>query len=159
MHSLLFSPPVPASSPPALYPMSVPVLVNMPDSNGWSLVHHCCAQEWPSVDILDTLYCVGADVASFTTQEQQTPLHILARFPHFSSSSSAGEGEDELAHSLKQFTLHLVHDLRSPLSARDKDDETCLHIAAEHGHSTPLLSLLIDCDSNGVVRRMKNSRG
>src|SRR5690349_15971082 len=63
IHSLLFSPSVHASSPPALYPMSVPVLVNSPDSNGWSPIHHCVSVNQPSIDILDALYCAGADVS------------------------------------------------------------------------------------------------
>ncbi|KAH9481761.1 Ankyrin repeat domain-containing protein 55 [Psilocybe cubensis] len=155
MHSLLFSPAVHASSPPALYPMSVPPLVNVQDANGWSLIHHCCAAEYPSIEILDTLYCAGADVSAFTAQEQQTPLHVLARFAH---STSAHDYSDSI-HSLQQFTLHLVQDLRAPLLARDKDDETCIHLAAEHGHSIELLMLLIECDSTGAVRKMRNSRG
>ncbi|KDR78809.1 hypothetical protein GALMADRAFT_63953 [Galerina marginata CBS 339.88] len=151
--SLLFSPAVQASSPPALYPMSVPVLVNLPDSNGWSLVHHCAAADRPSIEILDALYCAGADVSLFTTHEQQTSLHILARTAHSFS------GQPDSQHSLQQFVLHLVQDLRAPLSAQDKDDETCIHIAAEHGHSIDLLMLFLDCDSSGTVRERKNSRG
>ncbi|PPQ83092.1 hypothetical protein CVT25_003796 [Psilocybe cyanescens] len=154
IHSLLFSPAVHASSPPALYPMSVPPLVNLPDSDGWSLIHHCCAAEYPSIEILDTLYCAGADVSAFTAQEQQTPLHILARF----ARSSVQDYSDSI-HSLQQFTLHLIQDLRAPLLARDKDEETCIHIAAEHGHSVELLMLLLECDSTGTVRKMRNSRG
>ena len=153
LHSLLFSPSIPSSSPSALYPMSVPVLVNLPDSNGWSPVHHCVAVSEPSIDILDALYCAGADVSLFTTHEQQTPLHILAHFGHSSIDV------DYTSHSLYDFALHLIQDLRAPLSARDANDETCIHIAAEHGKSIDLLMLFLDCDTNGTVREMKNSRG
>ncbi|PPQ95745.1 hypothetical protein CVT26_015871 [Gymnopilus dilepis] len=153
IHSLLFSPAVQATSPPDLYPMSVPVLVNLPDANGWSLIHHCVAASQPSIEILDALYCAGADVSLFTANEQQqSPLHILARTAKAPSNSE----EERL---LRDFVLHLIHDLRAPLSARDKEDETCLHIAAEHGHSSELLRLFLDCDSNGNIRELKNSRG
>ncbi|KAJ3499370.1 hypothetical protein NLJ89_g10108 [Agrocybe chaxingu] len=162
LHSLLFSPSISPSSPPALYPMSVPVLVNIPDSNGWSLVHHCVTVPQPSIEILDALYLAGADVSLFTTHEQQTPLHILARSaqsPSVHASSPTTSSASGSSHSLHDFVLHLIHDLRAPLSARDKDDETCIHIAAEHGNSMDLLTLLLDCDTTGTVREMKNSRG
>jgi len=153
IHSLLFSPALPTSSPPALYPMSVPALVNLPDAQGWSLIHHCVDAAEPSIAILDALYCVGAEVSLFTTHEQSSPLHILAR-----RAPVPGTNPDHL-HSLHDFTLHLIQDLRAPLAARDKDDETCIHIAAEHGHSIDLLTLFLDCDVNGTVRNLKNSRG
>ncbi|KAF8896555.1 hypothetical protein BD779DRAFT_1608737 [Infundibulicybe gibba] len=121
LHSLLFSPPLPPSSPPALYPMSSPVLP----------IHYCVAMEYPLVDVLDALYCAGADVALFTTQEHHTP-----------SISSPN-----------------LRDLRSPLSAKDKNDETCIHIAAEHGSCIDMLLILLDCDSTGSVRELRNSRG
>ena len=150
LHSLLFAPSVQPSSPSALYPMSAPVLINLLDSNGWSLVHHCVSAPEPSLEILDALYCAGADMSLFTTHEQQTPLHFLAR----NSSHNP-----ESTHSLYDFVLHLIQDLRAPLSARDKDEETCIHIAAEHGHSIDLLMLFLHCDTNGTIRAMKNSRG
>ncbi|KIM35268.1 hypothetical protein M413DRAFT_351212 [Hebeloma cylindrosporum] len=148
LHSLLFSPSVQPSSPAALYPMSVPVLINLLDSNGWSLVHHCVSAPQPSIEILDALYCAGAEVSLFTTHEQQTPLHFLAR-----------SQQPDSTHSLHDFVLHLIQDLRAPLSARDKDEETCIHIAAEHGHSIDLLMLFLHCDTSGTIRAMKNSRG
>ncbi|KAF8637813.1 hypothetical protein AX16_010731 [Volvariella volvacea WC 439] len=152
LYSLLFSPPPPPNSPPSLYPMSVPLLVNHPDREGWSPIHHCVAVEHPSIEILDALYCAGADVSLFTEREQWTPLHVLAH--------SAVKSEDpEQALALFEFSVHLVRDLRAPLSARDKDDETCIHIAAEHGASMEILIILLDCDTTGVVREMKNSRG
>ena len=142
-HSLLFS------SSSSLSSTSGPILVNNPDSKGWSPIHHCVAVRIPSTQILDALYSAGADVSLFTTDEKQTPLHILAR-----SFQSA-----DISHSLATFILHLILDLRAPLSARDKDDETCIHIAAEHGISLGLLMLLLQCDASGTVRKMKNSRG
>lgn len=61
--------------------------------------------------------------------------------------------------SLYQFTVHLIRDLRAPLSARDKNDETCIHVAAEHGDCMDLLMVLLDCDTTRSVREMRNSRG
>ncbi|KAG2017573.1 hypothetical protein CC2G_007074 [Coprinopsis cinerea AmutBmut pab1-1] len=153
LHSLLFSPAVPASSPASLYPMSVPILVNFPDSKGWSLIHHAVSLPRPSIDVIDSLYCAGADTALFTAHEQWTPLHILAR------SATVTPGQHDDAASLYQLVVHLIRDLRAPLSARDKDDETCIHIAAEHGQSLELLTYLLECDKSGTVRQLKNSRG
>ena len=149
IHSLLFSSSIfmLSSSPPSS--SSSPLLVNHSDRKGWGPIHHCVAAPTPSIEILDALYCAGADVSLFTTYEQQTPLHILAR-----SFQSA-----DLSHSLATFILHLIQDLRAPLSARDRDDETCIHIAAEHGKSLGLLIVLLQCDASGTVRKMKNSRG
>lgn len=155
IHSLLFSPFIPTSSPSDLYPMSVPVLVNLPDSNGWSLIHHCAATEEPSLDILDALYCAGADVSLFTLHEQQTALHILAQY----ACTSTIHHHPDRTHSFHDFALHLIQDLRAPLAARDKNDETCIHIAAEHGNSLDLLLLFLSCDTTGAIREFKNSRG
>jgi ankyrin repeat protein len=147
IHSLLFSSMLSSLSPsPSI---SGPILVNNPNSKGWSPIHHCVAALIPSTQVLDALYCAGADVSLFTTYEQQTPLHILARSFHFA----------DMSHSLATFILHLIQDLRAPLSARDKNDETCIHIAAEHGKSLGMLMLLLQCDVNGTIRKMKNSRG
>jgi hypothetical protein len=153
IHSLLFSPSIPTSSPSDLYPMSVPVLVNLPDSKGWSPIHHCAAIEEPSLDTLDALYCAGADVSLFTLHEQQTALHILA---HYACTSKTNP---DRTHSLRDFALHLIQDLRAPLAARDINDETCIHIAAEHGNSVDLLNLFLACDTTGAIRQLKNSRG
>ncbi|KAG5353024.1 hypothetical protein C0989_010992 [Termitomyces sp. Mn162] len=153
LHSLLFSPALPASSPPALYPMSTPILVNHPDAAGWSPIHHCVAAKLPCIDILDALYCAGAEIALFTTQDHSTPLHILAK-----SARLSPEYPDH-ALSLYHFTVHLVRDLRAPLSARDKNDETCIHIAAEHGNCIELLMILLELDSTGSVRELRNGRG
>ncbi|KAG6888994.1 hypothetical protein C0992_006815 [Termitomyces sp. T32_za158] len=153
LRSLLFSPALPASSPPALYPMSTPILVNSPDAAGWSPIHYCAAAKLPCIDILDALYCAGAEIALFTTKEHFTILHILAR-----SACLSPEHPDH-AISLCHFTIHLVRDLRAPLSARDKYDETCIHIAAEHGNCIELLMILLELDSTGSVRELRNSRG
>ncbi|KAG6871083.1 hypothetical protein C0995_008419 [Termitomyces sp. Mi166 len=153
LRSLLFSPALPASSPPALYPMSTPTLVNHPDAAGWSPIHHCAAAKLPCIDILDALYCAGAEIALFTTHEHFTPLHILAK-----SARLSPEHPDHVV-SLYHFTVHLVRDLRAPLSARDKNDETCIHIAAEHGNCIELLMILLELDSTGSVRELRNARG
>lgn len=153
LRSLLFAPAIPSSSPPALYPMSVPVLVNRLDSQGWSPIHYCVSVPLPCIDVLDALYCAGADVALFTTYEHFTPLHVLAKSARMLSKDS--EDLDSLLH----FTVHLIRDLRAPLSARDKNDETCLHVAAEHGHSLDLLTLLLEFDTASSIRELRNSRG
>ena len=106
IHALLFSPSIPASSPSDLYPMSIPVLVNLPDSKGWSPIHHCVAIEEPSLYTLDALYCVGTDVSLFTLHKQQTALHILVHYACTSKTSNLDQIQ-----SLHDFTLHLIHDL------------------------------------------------
>ncbi|KAJ7650762.1 hypothetical protein FB45DRAFT_1077911, partial [Roridomyces roridus] len=151
LHSLLFAPSIPASSQSSLYPLSSPALVNLPDARGWSAIHHCAAAEYPSVQILDALYCAGA-VPLFTTHEHWTPLHCFVQ-------TSRRPGPSRPAELLYQFLAHLVHDLRVPLAATDKDDETCIHIAAEKGTCIEVLILLLDCDTSGSVREMRNSRG
>ncbi|KAG6849266.1 hypothetical protein H0H93_009922 [Arthromyces matolae] len=153
LRSLLFSPAIPASSPPALYPMSAPILVNRPDASGWSPIHYCAAAKVPCIDVLDALYCAGADISLFTTHESFTVLHILAK----SACPSAERPND--AASLYYFTMHLVRDLRAPLSARDRNEETCIHIAAEHGQCIELLMILLELDSTGTVRDLRNARG
>lgn len=147
LHSLLFAP---LSS--QVYP-SPPVLVNLPDTKGWSAIHHCAAAENPSIPILDALYCAGA-VPLFTTHEHWTPLHCFAQSVHRNLND-----RPELRISLYQFINHLVHDLRTPLAARDKEDETCIHIAAEKGTCIEVLVLLLDCDASGIIRELRNSRG
>lgn len=113
-------------------------------------MHYCVAAESLSIDVLDTLYCAGADVSLFTVDQQEdTPLHILAR------SASIGQ----MPSNLHDFTFHLIHDLRAPLSARNKQDETCIHVAAEHGTCIDLLKFFLDCDSTGCVRELRNARG
>lgn len=152
LYSLLFSPPLSPSSPSALYPLSAPILINLPDPEGWSPIHHCVAQHPPSIKILDALYCAGADVALFTTQEHFTPLHVLAQTAI--PLRTPEEGQDVF-----DFVVHLIRDLRAPIAARDRDDETCIHIAAEHGSSLEVLAAFLAFDPTCSVREMRNSRG
>ena len=130
------------------------ILVNRPDSSGWSPIHYCAAHENPSIEILDALYCAGADMSLFTDQEHYTPLHCLAKC----AVSSAEEPSDGGSH-VYQFAVHLIRDLRAPLSACDKRNETCLHIAAERGESLDVLLAFLDCDITGAVQEMRNDRG
>ncbi|KAJ6468360.1 hypothetical protein C8R45DRAFT_468054 [Mycena sanguinolenta] len=139
---------------PSTQPLSSHVLVNLPDAKGWSAIHYCAIAESPSIPILDTLYCAGAVVSLFTTVEHWTPLHCFAQ-----SSRILPHDRTELCISLYHFIQHLVHDLRTPLAARDKDDETCIHIAAEKGKCIEVLALLLDCDVTGAVRELRNARG
>jgi hypothetical protein len=161
LHSLLFSPPIPASSPSDLYPLSAPLLINRPDVRGWGPIHHCVSAPVPSIHTLDALYCAGADIALFTTDNQQSSvLHVLAKSVQL-PSAPANEDEDpeDVACELYQFVVHLIRDLRAPLTARDANDETCIHVAAEHGKCLELLLLLLDFDPDGVIRDSRNSRG
>ncbi|KAK7044086.1 hypothetical protein VNI00_007802 [Paramarasmius palmivorus] len=120
------------------------ILLNQPDSDGWSSIHHCCSARDLSEEVLDTLFCAGADVSLFTQKEQYTPLHCLAH-----SGSSAAYS----------FAIHLIKDLRAPLSARDKHGNTCIHIAAEHGCHVDVLKAFLECDTTGRIREIRNSKG
>ncbi|KAJ7236269.1 hypothetical protein B0H12DRAFT_1204516 [Mycena haematopus] len=146
LHSLLF---VPSSQAP-----SSPTLVNLPDEKGWSAIHYCATAECPSIPILDALYCAGAVIPLFTAHEHWTPLHCFAQ-----STRNLSHDHPELCISLYNFIQHLIHDLQAPLGARDKDDETCIHIAAEKGKCIEVLVLLLDCDTSGTVRELRNARG
>lgn len=130
--------------------MSVPplFLVNYPDARGWSAIHYCMTVESPSLELLDILYRAGADLSLYTRSEHGTALHCFARRPHTPSLPA-----------LQEFARHLVLDLRAPLAATDAENETCLHIAAEHGNSYDVLKALLSCDTNGAIREMRNSRG
>ena len=108
----------------------------------------------PCIDVLDALYCAGAEVALFTTHEHFTPLHVLAQ-----SVRLPLDDPEEHAESLYHFTVHLIRNLRAPLSARDKNDETCIHLAAEHGHCIELLAFFLEFDTTGSIREFRNSRG
>ena len=46
-----------------------------------------------------------------------------------------------------------------PLSAENKWDETCIHVAAEHGNGIELFMFFLDFNCTGSVRKQKNSRG
>lgn len=137
--------PSPITSSSQIY--QTPLLVNKADSNGWSPIHYCAATERPSIEILDALYCAGADVSLFTASEYYTPLHCLAQRTYVST------------HSLYLFAVHLIRDLQAPLGAKDRHEETCIHIAAERGECIHVLMAFLDCDKSGVVRNMRNSRG
>jgi hypothetical protein len=141
--------------PSTAHLFSSPILVNLPDSNGWSPIHHCVSIINPSISVLDVLYLAGADVSLFTTHEQYSPLHVLALSPHMLSTSATQRRTTSPYH----FAKHLIKDLRCPLLARDKKNETCIHIAAEKGVCLDLLVAFLDCDSTGQVRELRNSRG
>ncbi|KAL0577984.1 hypothetical protein V5O48_004022 [Marasmius crinis-equi] len=135
LHSLL--------SPSSSHPLT-PILINQPDSHGWSAIHHCCSARELSKEILDSLYCAGADVSLFTSKEHYTPLHCLA----FSSSADVYD-----------FAIHLICDLRAPLSAVDKQGATCIHAAAEHGTSLELLKAFLERDTTGRIREVRDNNG
>ncbi|TFY59089.1 hypothetical protein EVJ58_g6006 [Rhodofomes roseus] len=127
-------------------------LVNLPDATGWSPIHYCVSVEHPSVEVLDILYRAGADVNLYTTSGHETPLHCLAY------KARPPKTPDQIA-SLRSFILHLVRDLHAPLSARDHNMDTCLHVAAEHGRSIELVTALLAADSAGTLRDLRNTRG
>jgi ankyrin repeat protein len=160
LYSALFSPSIPYDAPPTRYPLSVPLLINRPDEKtGWSPIHYCAGSERPNVHILDALYCAGADVALFTRDEEITALHILAMQACLPDRSAGVEAYQCRLAELYDFTVHLISDLRAPLAARDENDETCIHVAAERGMCMELLMIFLECDVTGAVREMRNSRG
>ncbi|KAI9000549.1 ankyrin [Trametes punicea] len=128
------------------------ILVNRLDSHGWSPLHYCVCAEMPSIEVLDALFLAGADTSLYTTSWHGTPLHCLAR-------KARDPVDDTQKYRLRSFIKHLVIDLRAPLSAKDGNGETCIHVAAERGQSIEVLLALLACDTRGVVRNMKNSRG
>ncbi|TCD70221.1 hypothetical protein EIP91_004402 [Steccherinum ochraceum] len=144
LYTLLFSS-VPSPSVSLSLP---PILVNHPDTRGWSPIHYCVSVSDPSRAVLDLLYRAGADMSLYTSSNHGTPLHCLARTPRAHAPAT-----------IRSFIRHLVEDLRAPLAAVDLDKETCIHIAAEHGESEEVLSALLSCDPLGTVRDMRNSRG
>jgi ankyrin repeat protein len=105
--------------------------------------------------VLDALYAAGADISLFTTAEHYTPLHVLALSARRPASLTPGE----YGQILNAFAKHLIRDLHAPLSAKDREDETCIHIAAEKGKYVDLLIAFLECDSTAQVRKMRNSRG
>ncbi|KAJ7876638.1 hypothetical protein B0H13DRAFT_2321588 [Mycena leptocephala] len=129
-----------------------PVLVNLPDEKGWSPFHYCAAAQKPCIQILDALHSAGAIVTLFTTHERWMPLHCLAQ------SERKVKGRPEFQ-SLHRFVTHIIRDLGAPLGARDKEGETCIHIAAEKGTCADTLRLLLTCDTSGTVRELRNYRG
>lgn len=148
IYALLFSPQSFEPSPRE----NGPVLVNIPDPEGWSSVHYCVSVPNPSIETLDALYRAGADVSLFTTWEHYTPLHCFGRLARVTDASNS-------AQLLYRFAVHLIRDLHAPLSARDKNEETCIHLAAEHGECIDVLYAFLDCDPTGLYRNLRNSRG
>ncbi|KAF8434088.1 hypothetical protein L210DRAFT_3454250 [Boletus edulis BED1] len=133
-------------------PENGPILVNVPDAEGWSAIHYCASVPNLSIEILDALYRAGADVSLFTTWEHYTPLHCLARLGRVTDASNSSQ-------LLYRFAVHLIRDLHAPLSARDRNEETCIHLAAEHGDCIDVLYAFLDCDPTGSYRNLRNSRG
>ncbi|CCL98167.1 uncharacterized protein FIBRA_00161 [Fibroporia radiculosa] len=128
------------------------LLVNLPDSTGWSPIHYCASADHHSLQVLDSLYQAGADVCLYTTSGHETPLHCLAYKARPSRTK-------EHASAIRAFILHLVRDLRAPLSARDHGMNTCLHIAAEYGRNFDVVAALLACDPSGAIRDMRNANG
>ncbi|KAH9998800.1 hypothetical protein BJV74DRAFT_186344 [Russula compacta] len=133
----------------------VPSLVNAPDAEAWSPIHYCASLKQPSIEVLNILYCAGADVSLFSKTGNCTPLHCLAR---------RKRGPDELRDqasndALYRFVVHLVDILHAPLQALDHNNETCVHIAAEHGESAAILRAMLDSDPEHTVSDLRNTRG
>ncbi len=128
------------------------ILVNRLDSHGWSPLHYAVCTDNLSIEILDALFLAGADTSLYTASHHGPPLHCLAR------KALDPVGDMQVSH-LHAFVKHLVVDLRAPLSAQDDNGDTCIHVAAEHGQSLEVLLALLSCDSRGVIREIKNSRG
>lgn len=126
--------------------------VNRLDSHGWSPLHYAVCTDNLSIEILDALFLAGADTSLYTASHHGTPLHCLAR------KALDPVGDMQVSH-LHAFVKHLVSDLRAPLSAQDDNGDTCIHVAAEHGQSLEVLLALLSCDSRGVIREIKNSKG
>ena len=63
IYALLFSPQSFEPSPLE----SGPILVNVPDTKGWNVIHYCASVPNLSIEILDALYRAGADISLFTT--------------------------------------------------------------------------------------------
>jgi len=133
----------------------VPLLVNAPDAEAWSPIHYCASLKQPSIEVLDVLYCAGADVSLFSKMGNCTPLHCLARRKRGPDALRDQASTD----ALYRFVAHLVRNLRAPLQAQDHNNETCVHIAAEHGDSAEVLRSMLDSDPEHTVSEMRNSRG
>lgn len=139
---------LPLTSPDRGQSHPPPILVNFPDAQGRSPVHYCVATANPSMEILDALYLAGADVSLQIRGGEGTPLHCLAR-----------HAKPVALNPIQDFIRHLVFDFRAPLTSQDAEGETCLHIAAEHGHSADVLAAFLACDVTGSMREMRNFRG
>lgn len=130
-------------------------LVNAPDAEAWSLIHYCASLKQPSIEVLDILYIAGADVSLFSKTGNCTPLQCLARRKRGPDALRDQASND----ALYGFVVHLVRNLRAPLQSQDNNNETCVHIAAEHGDSAEVLRAMLDCDTEHAVSEMRNSRG
>lgn len=137
-------------------PLGNPVLVNAPDSNGWSPIHYCVSSALPSIEVLDLLYRAGADVGLISKSGNSTPLHCLARRKTIGSNEPRGPVVEEELH---KFVVYLCKNLRAPMRACARGGETCIHIAAEIGESVGVLKALLECDIDSTVRQMRNDRG
>jgi hypothetical protein len=115
-------------------------------------MHYCAWAAKPSIEVMDLLYLASADVSLPTASELYTPLHCLAM-----SSNRPRDPID--AAMLYSFAVHFIRDLRAPLASQDRNGETCIHIAAEHGHNIDVLLAFLDCDAKSTVRELRNSRG
>lgn len=129
--------------------------MNTPDAKAWSPIHYCASLKQPSIEVLNVLYCAGADVSLFSKTGNSTPLQCLAR---------RKRGPDALRdrdsnNALYRFVVHLICNVRAPLQAQDHNNETCVHIAAEHGDSAEVLRAMLDSDPEHAVSEMRNSRG
>ena len=139
---------------------STPLLVNLQDSDGMTLIHHAVSKRGcPSIGIIDELYSAGADVGLFSTSGLG-PLHYLARMAR---EDPRPEPPTMQTNSLYVLTTHLMRDLHVPLGARDNNSETPMHTAAEIGCSVGVLQAMLDYDSKLpgclAVRKAKNKRG
>jgi ankyrin repeat protein len=146
-----------------------PILVNLRDESGLTLVHHAVSQRRvPSAAVVDALYNAGADVGLFSALGF-TPLHHLARTARddIDGVNNAHDRSNASStiemHPLYAFTVHLIKDLHAPLRAADSRGETPLHVAAEHGRSASVLRAMLSSDEKlygkGAAAEVRNERG
>ena len=98
------------------------------------------------------LFLAGADIGLYTADGCAAPLHCLARAPRDSNEQGS-------SFRLYTFVLHLVQDLGASMHTKDANGDTCLHIAAEDGHSLEVITALLECDTTGSIRNTRNARG
>lgn len=145
VHSLLFP-----STTSQTSTSSTPALVNLPDESGWAPIHYCVIAPRANVSMLDTLYLAGADLSLYTADNTMTPLHIIARHCGVNNGTSFR---------MYAFILHLVRDLGASLDAVNLNGETCIHVAARSGRCVDVLMALLECDADGVVRKIRDNKG
>jgi len=165
LRARLSSLPGDSQHPEAAFMFSTPLLVNLQDSKGMSLIHHAVSQGGcPSISVIDELYSAGADVGLFSTRGLG-PLHYLARMARDDPRPAQGDEEPPTmqTNSLHVLTTHLMRDLQVPLGAKDNKGETPMHAAAEIGLSVSVLQAMLDYDSKLpgclAVREARNKRG